>query len=285
MNAFHSNDSSHPMPKLPIATTLLSAWGSVGRNAGTAVRLYAPWLGLTVLIVLAWIAGVIANSGFSQPSSSVIGGAGLVPGVLLFIGIFVAIPAIFVAWQRSVHTGERPAQSVQIDSAVWAYIGYSLLIAIALMLVVGLFALLATVVAGITTGLGEGPMSIERLVALAPFMPLTIIPYYLLLSRFSLVLPAIAAGQPMSLSESFALTRGNTWRLTIGAGLVYLPLAILSALHSVIAVAFPDANILLAVSALLVSLVGIYCLHAALSFATYSLKRLAPEPMDVMDHA
>ncbi len=285
MNAFRSLDTANPMPKLPIATTLLSAWGSVGRNAGTAVRLYAPWLGLTVLIVLAWMAGIVANSGFSEPSPSVVGGAGLVPVILLIVGTVVAIPAVFVAWQRTVHTGERPTQAMQVDSAVWAYIGYSLLIAIALMLVVGLFALLATVVAGITTGLGEGPMSIERLVALAPFMPLTIIPYYLLLSRFSLVLPAIAAGQPMSLSESFALTRGNTWRLTVGAGLVYLPLVILSALHSVLTVAFPDATILLGISVLLVSLVGIYCLHAALSFATYSLKRLAPEKMDVMDDA
>lgn len=273
-------DASIDSPKLPVFRTAQKAWGSVFGNLGLMGRLYWPWMAIVTVTLLAWGAGIVVNSGFAEPSPVLVGGAGWVPLIALLIAMVIAIPAIFVGWHRGIQSGERPTQPIRIDSAVWAYIGYSVLIGIALVLTVVLFGTVATAVIGISTGLGDGPMSLERFAALAPFLPLAIVPYYLLLSRFSLVLPAVAVGQSMSLSDSFRMTRGNTWRLTFGAGLVYLPVVILSGLLEIVNVAFPGSPVIVGLVSILVLLASIYCMHAALSFGTMALQRLSPaEPM------
>lgn len=272
-------DATATPAKLPVLPTLVGSWRSVAQNIGSALRLYGPWVAITTVCLLAWGVGIVVNGGFSQPSPALLTGAGAVPGLVLVLALLLASPAIFVAWHKVIYTGTRPDRAIRIDGTVWAYIGYSLLIALLLALSLGLVLLLATVVAGITTGLGDGPMSLERLAALRPFLPLAIIPYYLLLSRFSLVLPAIAVGRPMSLADSIRKTRGNTWRLTVGAGLVYLPVIVLSGILEVTMVALPDQTAVLGLLSLAVLGTSIYCLHAALSFGTLALKTLAPEPM------
>ena len=272
-------DTPHITPKVPVFRNLLNAWGTVLPNFGLILRLYWPWMAIVVVAMLAWGAAILLNSGFSTPTPVVVGGTAWLPGLVATIAMIIAIPAVFVGWHRGIHRGERPSQPIVVDSGVWAYIGYSVLIGIALVLSIGFVILIATLIAAITTGLGDGPMSIERLVALRPFLPLAVIPYYLLLSRFSLVLPAVAVGQSMSLADSFRATRGNTWRLTVGAGLVYLPVVILSSLSEIIGVAFPSAVALITGIAILLLLTTLFCTHAALSFGTFALKQLAPEPM------
>jgi hypothetical protein len=273
-------DASIESPRLPVFRTALKAWGSVPANIGLMARLYWPWLAIVIVTLLAWGAGIIVNSGFAAPSAVLVGGAGWVPLIALLIALVIAVPAIFVGWHRGIQTGERPTQPILIDSAVWAYIGYSVLIGITLVLTVVLFGTIATAVVGISTGLGDGPMSLERFAALAPFLPPAIVPYYLLLSRFSLVLPAVAVGQSMTLSDSFRKTRGNTWRLTLGAGLIYLPVVILSGLLEIVNIAFPGSPAIVGPVSILVLIASVYCMHAALSFGTMALKRLAPtEPM------
>jgi len=272
--------ASQDTPKLPVLKTTVRAWASVARNLGLACRLYWPWLAIGTVSLLAWGVGVLVNSGFSAPSPVLVGGAAWVPGLVIILATLLAAPAVFVGWHRGIQNGERPSQPIVIDGSVWSYIGYSLLIGITLVLTVGLFALVATVIAGITTGLGDGPMSLQRFAALAPFLPLAIVPYYILLSRFSLVLPAIAVGQTMSLGDSFRKTRGNTWRLTFGAGLVYLPVALLSSILEIVRIAAPDSAGLIGTVSILVLLASLYCLHAALSFGTFALQRLgSDEPM------
>ncbi len=266
------NDS----PKLPVFRTTLNAWASVIRNLGLMARLYWPWMAIVAITLLAWGVGIVVNSGFAEPSPVLVGGAGWVPLIALLIAVVIATPAIFVGWHRGIQTGERPSQPIRIDGAVWAYIGYSVLIGLALVLTVVLFGTVVTAVVGISTGLGDGPMSLERFAALAPFLPLAIVPYYLLLSRFSLVLPAIAVGQTMSLTDSFRRTRGNTWRLTFGAGLVYLPVVILSGLLEIANIAFPGSPAIVGTVSLLVVIASLYCLHAALSFGTLALQSLSP---------
>lgn len=276
MNAQQSN------PKVPVIRTTLMSWGSVLPNIGLIARLYWPWLAIVTVAMLAWGAGILVNNGFSTPRPVLVGGAAWVPVLVAVLAMMLAVPTVFVGWHRGIYRGERPSQPILVDSAVWGYIGYSILIGIALVLSIGLVVLVATVIAGITTGLGDGPMSIERLAALRPFLPLAIIPYYLLLSRFSLVLPAVAVGQSMSLSESFRRTRGNTWRLTIGAGLVYIPVVIMSAASDIIGIAFPNAVALISAVAILLLLTTIFCTHAALSFGTFALKQLSPDQMAPM---
>lgn len=276
MNALQAN------PKVPVFRTILNAWGSVMPNVGLIARLYWPWLAIFAVTMLAWGAGVLVNSGFSSPTPVLVGGAAWVPVLVAVLAMMIAVPAVFVGWHRGIHRGERPTQPILVDGAVWGYVGYSILIGLALVLSIGLVILIATVIAGITTGLGDGPMSIERLAALRPFLPLAIIPYYLLLSRFSLVLPAVAVGQSMSLSESFRRTRGNTWRLTIGAGLVYIPVVIMSSISEIVGIAFPNAVALISIVAILLLVTTIFCTHAALSFGTFALKQLAPDQMSPM---
>ncbi|MGE0767761.1 MAG: hypothetical protein AB7L90_14960 [Hyphomicrobiaceae bacterium] len=262
--------------KLPVLKITLKAWSSVARNLGLACRLYWPWMAIGVVCLLAWGVGVLLNSGFSAPSPVLIGGAVWIPGLVMVLATILAVPTVFVGWHRGIQSGTRPAQPIVIDAGVWGYIGYSLLIGVTLVLTVGLFALIATVIAGITTGLGDGPMSLERFAALAPFLPLAIVPYYILLSRFSLVLPAIAIGRTMSLGDSFQKTRGNTWRLTFGAGLIYLPVVLLSSTLEIVRLAFPDSMGLIGSVSILVLVASLYCTHAALSFGTFALERLSP---------
>ena len=262
---------------LPLFPTLLASWASVPRNLGTAFRLYGPWFAITLVCMLAWLVGVIANSGTGTPSPALLTGAGAVPGLVYLLAFLIGAPAVFVAWHSAIDKGMRVRSGAQIDGTVWSYLGYSILIAFGFALSLGLVVLIVVVIAGLTTGLGDSPMSLERLAALRHFLPLTVLPFYFLFSRFSLVLPAIAVGRPMSLAQSFNTTRGNTWRLTVGAGLVYLPLVIVSGLSDIATIALPDQQTILGLISLLVLIVTLFCLHAALSFGTLALKTLAPE--------
>ncbi|MBS0243898.1 MAG: hypothetical protein JSS20_17125 [Proteobacteria bacterium] len=269
-----------PSPKLPVFSTLLTSWASVPRNLGLAFRLYWPWVAVFAVSGAAWGVGIVANAGFGgTPSQTLIGGAGSLPVIVMLIAAMLAAPTIFSGWQRGIANGERPNQPIQIDGRTWAYIGYSVLIALVLGLVIALCGLVAAIIAGLVTGLGSSPMSLEKFAALRPFLPIAFIPYYLVLSRFTLVLPAIAEGRTMSLADSFRLTRGNTLRLTFGTGLVYFPVVLLSSTMEILGVAFPGNTVLLGIVGLIVILTSFVCLHASLSFATLALKRIAPAPM------
>lgn len=119
-------------------------------------------------------------------------------------------------------------------------------------------------------------MSLERLLVLVPFAPLVVIPTFLLLSRFSLVLPAIAVGQPMSFARSFQLTTGNTWRLTCASGLIYVPVAITQGTLQLLSIAFPGSPAIITVGLAVSFIVLVFYLHALLSFGSLALRRLAP---------
>ncbi len=270
-------DLAAPTLKLPLWRTITAAWATVPKNIGLWFRLYWPWMAIVTLTLIAWIIGIVANSGTATPSEVLIGGAGMVPLLVLSITLLIGVPAIFVGWHRGIHRGERPTAPIQFDSAMGSYLSYSLVIITALAVSISVMLLVLASIAGITTGLGEGPMSLDRLAALRHFLPLAILPYYFLLSRFSLVLPAVAVGQRMTLAQSFRLTRGNTWRLTVGAGLVYFPVVVLSGLLEILMLAVPGATLLLGVGGLIVLIASAFCLQAALSFGTLALKQLAPE--------
>lgn len=262
---------------LPLFPTLLSAWASVPRNVGFAFRLYGPWVAITLVCIVAWVVGLAANSGSGNPSPAVIAGTAIVPGLVYLLVLLVGAPAVFVAWQAAIFKGEKVRGGADIDGIVWSYLGYSLLIAVCFALSLGFVVLVAILVAGVTVGLGDSPMSLERLAALRHFLPLTVLPFYFIFSRFSLVLPAIAIGKPMTLAQSFHATKGNTWRLTVGAGLVYLPVVIMSGLFEIAMVALPDQTVILGIFSLVVLMATMFCLHAGLSFGTFALKALSED--------
>jgi hypothetical protein len=260
--------------KLPVLLTVRQSWGSVAANLGLAARLVWPWMAIFILSGLAIVVGVVLNSGTATPSPALVGGASVVPGIVIVIAAIIAIPAIAVGWHRGLLAGERPAQPIKIDGKVWAYLGYSVLLAIMAALLNVLVIGLASVAAGITLGIGSEPMSLERLAAFAPFLPLAFLPTLLILNRFLLVLPAHAVGRDMGFGEGLRLTRGNTLRLTFAAGLVSAPIAIVQGAGQLVALSAP--------SPALASLIGllnlaafVYFSFASLSFLSISLSQLS----------
>jgi hypothetical protein len=259
--------------KLPVLATVRQSWGSVLQNLGLGARLVWPWLAIMVLCVLAIVVGVLVNAGTATPSAALVGGASVVPGIVMLIAFVLALPAIAVGWHRGVLGGERPTAPIRIDSAVWGYLGYSLLLTLMALLLNGLMLALASVVAGITLGVGSEPMSLQRLVALAPFLPLAFIPTLLVLNRFLLVLPARAVGRDLGLGEALRLTRGNTLRLTFAAGIVTLPIAIAQGIGQIAQLASQHPALAIAAGILNIAVL-IYCSFASLSFLSISLKTL-----------
>ncbi|MEZ5856892.1 MAG: hypothetical protein R3D67_19930 [Hyphomicrobiaceae bacterium] len=263
--------------KLPVLATVRQSWSSVLANLGLIFRLIWPWITIMILCGLSIGAGILVNNGLDTPSPTLIGGASVVPVIAMVIAFLLAIPAVAVGWHRGIFRGERPQSPIRIDGGVWGYLGYSMLLGI----MAGLFNLLmfaiAAALASITVGVGEGPMSLERLIALAPFLPLAFIPTLLILNRFLLVLPAVAVGRSLGFGEALKATRGNTLRLTFAASLVSLPIVIMQGVTQ-LAVLASQNPILVGVLALLNIAVLIYCSFASLSFLSLSMKQLTPEP-------
>ena len=268
--------------KLPLLATLKGAWSALPRNLGLTFQLYWPWLAVLVTCFLAFRTGVLLNSWNAPASPTLIGGAIWFPGLVAFFAVILAVPAIAVGWIRGIHRGERPTAPIRIDGAVWRFIGWSLLLGLVIGVMNAIVALIATAIGAAAVGLGDGPMSIARLMTLLPILIyLSLLPVAFLTSRFILVLPAAAIGQSVGLGDSFRLTRGNTWRLVFGTGLVSLPAGIVSGIAQVLLVAYHDNTALLATGSALIGLATIYNLHALLAFNALTLKELSPAE----DHA
>lgn len=265
-------------PKLPILPTIVSAWTSVPRNLGLAFRLYWPWLVINLACLVAWGVGIVANTGFAAPQPALVTGAGVVPLLLLYVISYVAFPAIAVGWHRGISTGERPRQPILLDSAVWGYIGYTSLIGVAVVLILALILAAIVPLVGIAIGLGHTPMSLERLLNIAPYLVAgSLIIAFILLSRFGLVLPSIAVGRGISLAESFRRTRGNTLRIMAGTVLMLIVFALVVTIPLVPAFLFlQSSEIIVALASLVIAVATFAWLHASLSFASLVFNTLAP---------
>jgi hypothetical protein len=263
--------------KLPVLTTVLRSWSTVPRNLGLMLRLVWPWLAIMMVCILSIAVGILVNNGRGTPSPFLIGGASAIPGIMMLIAFLLALPAIAVGWHRGIIAGERPETTIVLDGGVWGYVGYSLLLAV----MAGIFNLLmfalVSIVAGISVGVGEGPMSIERLTALAPFLPIAFLPTLLVLNRFLLVLPATATGKTLSFGEALRLTRGNTLRLTLVAGIVSLPIALVQGVTQLASLSAPGPA-LAGVLGIINLAVLIFCSFASLSFLSLALRELTMMP-------
>lgn len=263
--------------KLPVLATVRQSWGSVMANRGLAFRLSWPWAAIHLVSILAVVAAILVNSGTATPSPTLIGGASVFPGLVMLIAFLLSIPVICIGWHRGVMRGDQPDSPIRIDRATWGYLGRYVLILLAVSAVNGVFSILALSVAGISLGLGEGEMSLQRLAAAAPYLQLASIPGLILANRLIMVLPARAVGEPASFSAAWANTRGNTLRLTLGAGLVMLPFIVVQGLAQVSMIALP-MSVVAGGLGLLTVLTLVFCTLAWLSFITFSYARLAPEP-------
>lgn len=264
--------------KLPVLATVRQAWASVIANRGLALRLTWPWLTVYLVAILATVVGVLVNAGTGTPSTTLIGGALVFPGIVMLVAFVLSVPVICIGWHKGVLRNERPESPIIINATTWGYLGSYILITLAVLLVNWILALLVLSVAGISLGLGEGEMSLQRLATILPYLQLASIPGFFMVNRLIMVLPARAVGEPVSFSQAWRSTRGNTLRLTLGGGLVMIPFLVIQGLAQISMIAAPMSALAggLGVLALLALM---FCSLGWLSFISISYARLTPEPV------
>jgi len=226
--------AASPPPKLPVWQTVRASYAIVARNLGQLVRIC--WLWVLIMVpayaALDWLEETWRGESDASPTylwmreiAAVLSG----PLDLPFLA------SIAVAWHRLVLRGERVTQPayLRLDGVVWRYVLYSfaflllergtaICVLLAQNLAIGadFFARLLIELLAVPTAAAAAAMAIGLLV----------------LPRLSLVMPAIAVGQRLSLREAWRITRGNTLRLGVATALCMLPAVTLAMLVSLLMV-------------------------------------------------
>jgi hypothetical protein len=157
---------------------------------------------------------------FTPPSFGFILTAILVPVVSL-----LALSSTAVAWHRLILLGERPpAIYLGLGGPVMRYLGRFLLIClIALPILLLCMLLLSPFLYQLPPPRPFAPPSLGQLLFFSIVNLVLPLPVLLVVSRLFISLPGIAIGRPMTLSEAWQSTAGNTGRLAGGTLLVYVP--------------------------------------------------------------
>jgi hypothetical protein len=188
-----------------------------------------PYLTLVILVALVAWTGPTAL-GFYDPFLE-LAALGLPPGfgkfpfgtwLLMVLLSIVGILVFEIFWYRYLLLGPDRALRLglsEFNGIFWRSLGYLLVLWIAMAL-----ALLPVVVfIGLVLAIEDqlGPLAAGSLTFLLVMAGLLLV--LALLTRLSLVFPAVAVKEPLKLKGSWAATRGSTWRM-VGALLVlYIP--------------------------------------------------------------
>lgn len=167
------------------------------RNLGPALRVsVGPFLlGLAVAALLAALG--LGGLGLDPAAGEVEGGLGLALGGFLSATVLLfAFSWVAVAWHRFILREETPGLLPPLRAdLVWPYLGRSILIAIALILVAIPLSLVLGLVAGTSRSVAAAVMGLVMALVLGWIG-----------TRLSLVLPARAVERPMTFGESWAAT-------------------------------------------------------------------------------
>jgi hypothetical protein len=224
-----------PAPrKLPVWSTVGACYVAVARNIGQLVRICWLWLLIMVPIYAAelWLVSTHWATRNEQTMSPWLG------SILTALPLIVELPflaSIAVAWHRLVLRQERVSASayLKLDTVVWLYALCSL----------GFLAL--------TTGPALSALEIQQSVALdlhtqrlqlsilLASLLLTVVAGLLVVPRLSLVLPAVAVREPLSLRQAWRITRGNAVRLAQATCLCMLPATLLLLLPVLVLLLLP----------------------------------------------
>jgi hypothetical protein len=214
-----SSQSMTALSKLPFWRTLGACYVTVARNFWQLVRISWLWLliMLPVYAAMHWLVWPW-TSGAQQQAEGIIGLAtSMLPS-------FIEIPAlasIAVAWHRLVLREEAVSSAfyLRLDHVVW---WYALMLFAFLVLAVGPF-LQAGAWATTPPDHTDEAAGWLPLAALLVTIVVAVAISFAVLPRLSLVLPAIALGERLSLAGAWRATRGNTWRLAWASLLCSLP--------------------------------------------------------------
>lgn len=209
--------------KLPVWRTVRACYATVLRNLRQLVRISWLWLLIMIPVYAAayWFALLP-----SEPR--------LVRLVLAKLPFVVELPflaSIAVAWHRLVLRREQMTARVflRLDSAVGAYALCSFAF-----LVLGYgpiwgFQLFFTpeIAHGAQLGLLPPSQFAVLVLSLAAALVVSLVICLLVVPRLSLVLPALALGERLSLRQAWSITRANALRLALATSICMLPVAVL----------------------------------------------------------
>ena len=217
--------------KLPVFKTVGRAYRAAFGNLGTFIRISWLWLLLIIVVGLVFNALTPARLIPSDPAAYARFDATdwmlvSVIGLVNKLAFLPMLSSIAVNWHRLLLRGEQPGPTafMRLDAPVWAYVALAAMIAVAQVL----FSLpqsFATInILGTRTPTAAASLLLiaTNLVFLAALM---------FMARYSVALPAKALEVPgIGFSEAFAATRRNTWRLSLGFTLCFLPLIVFGVL-------------------------------------------------------
>jgi hypothetical protein len=223
-----ANSASAP-PKLPVWRTVRASYAIVGGNLRQLVRVCWVWvlIMVPVYIGLGWLAetwpgesGALATHRWLREITAALPS----PADLPFLA------SMAVAWHRLVLREERVTQAacVRLDGVVWRYVFYAFAF---VLLERG--TLLICVILALNLAIEADPSTrilIDEVLAAPAFTGATMAIGLLVLPRLSLVMPALALGERLSLRGAWRITRGNTLRLGMATALCMLPAVTLAIL-------------------------------------------------------
>lgn len=203
--------------KLPVWKTVGACYVAVVGNLGQLARIGWLWLVimLPVYAALHWLAWA-----WQQEDAASVFAVSILP-------VIVELPflaSIAVAWHRLVlrHEGVTSPAYLRLDGIVWSYALYSFLLV--------LLAWSPLLPLGWVANPALLDVDFDSLwsylAVLAPPLLLLVLALavaLLVLPRLSLVLPAVALGERLSLRDAWRTTRGNTLRLALATCVCMLP--------------------------------------------------------------
>jgi hypothetical protein len=215
-------------PKLPVWQTVRASYAIVARNLGQLVRICWLWIVIMVAVYAAlyWLQEARQGEPGAQAMNHwmrEIAAALPSPVDLPFLA------SIAVAWHRLVLREEQvtPPAYLRFDGLVWRYVLYSFAF---LLLELGTLAVCAFLMRNLAI---EADSSARLLIELLTAPTATggaMAIGLLVLPRLSLVMPAVAVGERLSLRHARHITRGNTLRLGVATALCMLPAVTLAVL-------------------------------------------------------
>jgi hypothetical protein len=227
MHTMTATAASAP-PKLPIWQTVRASYAIVARNVGQLARICWLWVLIMVPVYAAldWLEETWPGESGEQGmyhSMREIAAALPSPVDLPYVA------SIAVAWHRLVLREERVTQPayLRLDGVVWRYVLYTFAF---LLLERGAAVISAFLVQNLAIEADPSTRLLIELLAAPTAAGAALVIGLLVVPRLSLVMPAVALRERLSLRHAWRVTRGNTLRLGVAAALCMLPAVTLAML-------------------------------------------------------
>lgn len=218
------------MPKLPVLKTAALAYRATYANGLALARMAWVWL----LLIAVFLAAVIGSAVWldnraeaEDPTASAVLAAlnpwGDALAFALVLAVFALFAPVAVAWHRLLLRNEATTSVLRLPltRAIWMYCLFDIFVYGVLFLWEGLVNLLRDSLRDVSSlDLNAQDLGSHLLYAyvLLPGLSFTLILIATVTAtRVLLWLPAIALGDDVGLRDIWAATRGNTWRLALGA--------------------------------------------------------------------